>query len=141
MLWLVAIPLVGILLLAAPWFYSIWIGRSVTVSPSISVSVAVYTLLLMLANIYMYLINGTGKVRIQLIIYLTFAIISYPIMNFSCARWAAQHPAHPFEISPGVGVGECRPERVEDEHSYHVDAVEVFVGYVVFGHRVRPDVA
>ena len=77
----------GILLLAAPWFYSIWIGRSVTVSPSISVSVAVYTLLLMLANIYMYLINGTGKVRIQLIIYLTFAIISYPIMNFSCARW------------------------------------------------------
>lgn len=87
MLWLVAIPLVGILLLAAPWFYSIWIGRSVTVSPSISVSVAVYTLLLMLANIYMYLINGTGKVRIQLIIYLTFAIISYPIMNFSCARW------------------------------------------------------
>lgn len=48
---------------------------------------AVYTLLLMLANIYMYLINGTGKVRIQLIIYLTFAIISYPIMNFSCARW------------------------------------------------------
>ncbi len=54
---------------------------------------------------------------------------------------SAQHPAHPFEISPGVGVGECRPERVEDEHSYHVDAVEVFVGYVVFGHRVRPDVA
>ena len=26
MLWLVAIPLVGILLLAAPWFYSIWIA-------------------------------------------------------------------------------------------------------------------
>ena len=34
----------------------------------------------------MYMINGVGTVAIQLIIYLTFALIAWPLMVFSC-RW------------------------------------------------------
>lgn len=50
----------------------------------LTVSVAVYILFQIFGNIYMYMINGTGKVRIQLIVYIVFAIISYPIMTFMC---------------------------------------------------------
>ena len=35
----------------------------------------------------MYMINGTGKVRIQLIIYACFAIVAYPVMSCMCDRW------------------------------------------------------
>ena len=35
----------------------------------------------------MYLINGIGKVRIQLMIYVLFAIISIPVLNWSCKEW------------------------------------------------------
>ena len=32
----------------------------------------------------MYLINGIGKVTIQLIVYLVFALISIPLLIYSC---------------------------------------------------------
>ena len=35
----------------------------------------------------MNLINGIGAVRLQLIIYVIFAIISYPLMVFSAHNW------------------------------------------------------
>lgn len=86
-LWLITIPILSVMYLVAPYFYCFWVGDTVSVSQTINISMAVYTLFLTLGNIYMYMINGIGKVRIQLIIYMFFAIIAYPIMTFMCKQY------------------------------------------------------
>ncbi len=86
-LWLVSIPCTIILLLCAPAFYKLWINDSVMVPAIINISVAIYISILILSNIYMHLINGTGKIQIQLIIYVSFAVIAYPTMSFMCHNW------------------------------------------------------
>lgn len=79
----------GILLMymVSQTFFHIWVGDSVNVSDSVNMSVAVYTLFLTWANIFMYLINGTGKITLQLIIYLGFAVVAYPVMNMLCSKY------------------------------------------------------
>lgn len=86
-LWLISIPVIIVMFFIAPWFYKLWLGSAVEVSFATNISVAGYTVFLMLANVYMYLINGIGKVQIQLIIYLSFALIAYPLMNLCCRLW------------------------------------------------------
>ena len=84
---LLSLPVAAIMLLCSGLFYRLWIGELVDIPWSVSVSVACYICVQVLANVYMYLINGTGKVRIQLIIYVSFALVAYPVMSFMCSRW------------------------------------------------------
>lgn len=42
------------------------------------------------ANLYMILINGTSKVRLQLIVNLCFAVISLPSIHAFCHLWGIQ---------------------------------------------------
>ena len=67
-------------------FYDIWIGDEVYVHLSTTISIAIYVSLFNLGQIYMYMINGIGTVRIQLLIFLGFALIAWPLMVLSC-RW------------------------------------------------------
>ncbi len=68
-------------------FYTLWIGDDVSVSLSVNLSVSVYILFMSVANVYMYLVNGIGKVNLQLYIYLIFAVVAYPSMNHLCERY------------------------------------------------------
>jgi hypothetical protein len=45
---------------------------------------AVFVLTHSLGDLYMYMINGIGTIRIQLISYLIFAIIAWPCLVWSC---------------------------------------------------------
>ena len=38
----------------------------------------------------MYLINGTSKVRLQLIVYVSVAIVAVPLMNLFCHRYGIE---------------------------------------------------
>lgn len=38
----------------------------------------------------MILINGTSKVRLQLIVNVAFAIIAIPLINFFCSLWGVE---------------------------------------------------
>lgn len=70
----------GILMLAiSPLFYQLWIGNSVVLSWSLSVSVLIYILCMTFGNIYMYVINGIGKIQMQLVVYIVFAILAWPM--------------------------------------------------------------
>ena len=72
------------MLISSNFLYKLWIGDSVTISFSLSVCMAMYVLCQTGGNIYMYLINGTSKVRLQLIVYLLFALISLPLIEYCC---------------------------------------------------------
>lgn len=81
------LPVITVMVLLSQAVYRVWIGDSVTVTWPTTISIAIYIALLVISNIYMFLINGIGKVRLQLYIYLGFAFIAYPVMTMMCRRW------------------------------------------------------
>lgn len=74
----------GLLMLAlSKPFYGIWIGDKVSVPFLLSLFMFVNIIVSILGNIYMYMINGIGTIRLQLIIYLAAAFIAWPVMSLS----------------------------------------------------------
>ncbi|MBD5202212.1 MAG: MATE family efflux transporter [Bacteroidales bacterium] len=84
---LLLLPGIALMVVLSPVVYRLWIGTSVTVSWSTSIAIACYIMILTLSNTYMFLINGIGKVQLQLLIYLGFALIAYPVMTILCRWW------------------------------------------------------
>lgn len=80
----VVICVIAVMYLCSTFFFKLWIGNDVKVPHLTSVSIALFTLIQVIANIYMYLINGIGKVRLQTIIYAVFALLSIPVMDNLC---------------------------------------------------------
>ena len=76
-----------LMLLVAPFIYRIWVGEDVPIAPLTSIAVFLYVVAQMFGNVYMYLINGIGTIRIQLCIYLVMALLAWPLMVWSCRTW------------------------------------------------------
>jgi hypothetical protein len=72
------------MLALAPIVYKIWIKDKVDVDFYLNLCMYIYYLLHILGAIYMYLINGIGAIRIQMIIYILFAFLSWPLLVWSC---------------------------------------------------------
>ena len=85
--WYITVPMLVVMLIVSPFVYRIWIGSSVNISFILSLIMGIYILLLSRANLYMYLINGTGKVTLQLIVYVLFALVSIPLMIMFSEMW------------------------------------------------------
>ena len=85
-IWTLSVFGAVVMILIANLFYKIWIGHDVVVQMSTTLSLAIYVSLYNIGQIYMYLINGIGTIKIQLIIYLSFALLAWPLMVLSC-RW------------------------------------------------------
>lgn len=64
-IWVVILIGVGIMLAGASLFYRLWVGESVIVPFGLSFTCALYALICCWVNIFMYVINGTGKIRLQ----------------------------------------------------------------------------
>ena len=79
---LLFIPVLILMLVAAPLFFKIWIHDSVEIPITLHISMGIYILAVLFASLQMYLLNGIGKVQIQLYIYVFFALISIPLMNY-----------------------------------------------------------
>lgn len=73
-----------LLLVFAPIGFKIWVGDKVMIGWGLSVAMAVYIVTLSYSNMYMIFINGIGKVFLQSLIYLVFALISIPISIYAC---------------------------------------------------------
>lgn len=82
--WALSIAAGVVMLAVSPFAYRIWIGDSVSISLTLSAWLLVFVMTQALSNIYMYIINGIGFIRIQFVTYLLFALISWPAMTYSC---------------------------------------------------------
>lgn len=58
--------LVLLLLACSNLVYNIWLGKEISIPISMCISVAVYIIMFNLNNIYASIINGIGKIRLQL---------------------------------------------------------------------------
>lgn len=83
-IWLCEVVVMILMVVIAPWFYKVWIGESVQIGTVVSIGMSVYIVVQSLGSVYMQLINGIGTIRIQLVVYLIFALISWPLMMYSC---------------------------------------------------------
>lgn len=79
---LLFIPILVVLLILAPVAYHYWIGDKLTVPFEVSLMTFFYVLSRMSGDMYNYLLNGIGKVRLQTILYALFAVIAIPAMTF-----------------------------------------------------------
>lgn len=81
-LWLLCIPILFLMILCSNLFFKLWLGESIHIPFSLSLCVSLYVLFQTGGNVYMYMINGTSKVRLQMIVYLLFAFISIPLIFY-----------------------------------------------------------
>ena len=77
-LW-VGVITIGIMLLISKFVYHIWIGQQVEIPFKLSVLIALYVCILMWSISYSSFINGFGKLKLQTINSVVFAIIFFPL--------------------------------------------------------------
>jgi len=71
----------------APLFYQIWLGDKLSIPDNLSLWVMIFAVMQTVGFVYMTLINGIGKVKIQTIIFLVFAAVAFPLMSYLTTIW------------------------------------------------------
>lgn len=70
---------IAAMVVIAPWFYEVWVGHDVTVDPSLTVATAVYVATFVTSVRYSTVLNGCGKLRLQLIMTMAAATAFIPL--------------------------------------------------------------
>lgn len=81
------VPIIIILLLSSEFIFDIWLGGKVQTSFYFTIMMALFAIFRVLGQIYMYPLNGIGKIRLQLISYLIIAFIAIPSIIYFTRIW------------------------------------------------------
>lgn len=68
-----------LMLLLADWFYLIWVGDKVIVPMHLSFAMAFFVAIMTFNMIYVFFINGVGKIRLQLLTSIISMLINIPL--------------------------------------------------------------
>lgn len=71
-----------ILLLLSSWFYKFWIGDKIHIPFTLTLVLISYNLLFVLSSIYIYMLNGIGKIRLQLWSSIVEIVVTIPLCIF-----------------------------------------------------------
>lgn len=74
----------AIMILVSPLLFKLWIGNNVYIPLSLSIFTCLLVDTQIFSSIYIYPINGTGKMAIQIIVDGVFALIAIPVIIYSC---------------------------------------------------------
>lgn len=81
-IWLLCIPASIFMIFFSSIFYSFWVGDNVNIPIGLTIAMSIYILCNTYGFIFMTLLNGIGTIRIQMLIYLLFALVSWPLLTF-----------------------------------------------------------
>ncbi len=84
-IWLLMVVAMSLTVCLSPALYHLWIGDETTVSMQLSVWMAVYVAFSTLSNLYANIINGFGKLRVQLISAMIQGVVYIPLAIW-CGR-------------------------------------------------------
>lgn len=84
---LLCLPLLIVMVMVSPFIFDVWLGDSVSTSLGVSAALAFFIFCKIMGNIYMYQINGTGKVLLQLCVYVVMALVTIPLMILCSRMW------------------------------------------------------
>lgn len=82
--WLYSIPLIIIMILLSNTLYKYWIGDKVHIPFTVSLAMGLYALTFTRFNLFIYLINGIGKIKLQLIVNTILCVIYIPMVIVLC---------------------------------------------------------
>jgi O-antigen/teichoic acid export membrane protein len=85
-MFLVSLLFILLFVLIADFFYKIWIGIEFRIPFSLTLSMAIYVVVYNLLSSYIYLINGVGKILVQMLISI-FSIIVYIPLALLFSDW------------------------------------------------------
>lgn len=74
--------LVFIMLIISPFVYKLWLGDKVNIEFSLSVFMSIFFITNIIFLPYTFLLNGTGKLKLQLYFYIITALINIPLSIF-----------------------------------------------------------
>jgi O-antigen/teichoic acid export membrane protein len=77
--WLLAAAGILLTLSLSGWLFQEWLGSLISVSPSLNVANALYSIIYILCSIFTYLINASGKITLQMILYILGGLLFLPI--------------------------------------------------------------
>ncbi|MBN2396282.1 MAG: polysaccharide biosynthesis C-terminal domain-containing protein [Candidatus Atribacteria bacterium] len=81
-LWLLAVVLIVIMLLLSKYVYYLWVGDKVIIPFILSAAWALFIALQSLNTLLTHFINGIGKIKLQMILALTGAVLNIPLSIF-----------------------------------------------------------
>jgi O-antigen/teichoic acid export membrane protein len=79
LIWLGFIAFALVLYLGADIFYKLWVKEMVLVPNMLSLTIAVYAITQTWLMLHAYLLNGVGKLRVQLILVLVTGVVNIPL--------------------------------------------------------------
>jgi O-antigen/teichoic acid export membrane protein len=85
--WIVISVISLLLFLSANKFYELWVGKAIPVSRALSFSLAIYVMAQTWQVLHSYVLNGTGKLRVQLIMLITTSVINIPLSFFLVGKY------------------------------------------------------
>lgn len=97
--WFAIVLTVVVMILFADWFYNFWVGDQVRIPLNLSLLMGVFIIISTWNNVFVYFINSTGKIRLQVYSSVIAAIINIPISIY-LSRELNMGPA-------GVILGTC----------------------------------
>jgi O-antigen/teichoic acid export membrane protein len=77
--WLLASLGILIVLSLSGWLFQEWLGSLISVSTSLNVANALYAIIYILCSIFTYLVNASGKITLQMILYIAGGLLFLPI--------------------------------------------------------------
>ena len=84
---LLTIPVIILLLFASEFIFDIWLGDKMETDFALTAVMSLYAICRIMGQVYMYPLNGIGKIRLQLITYIIFAVIAIPTITYCTRMW------------------------------------------------------
>ena len=81
-IWIGTLFLAVIMVLVSPWVYKFWLQDNLEIPIGITIAVCASVCLVTWVNIFSIVINGTGKIKLQMYAYLFAALINIPASLF-----------------------------------------------------------
>lgn len=81
-IWIGTVILAAVMVLISPWVYEIWLQESLQISMAITVAVAGSISLTTWVNMHNLVLNGTGKIKLQMVAWIFAALINIPLSLF-----------------------------------------------------------
>lgn len=81
-LWLVSVIAIIIMIILAKYVYRIWIGGQVQVSLNMNIANGLFSAIYVWNSIFLYFLNGTGKIRLQYYLTLLVLVMYVPLTMF-----------------------------------------------------------
>lgn len=78
-IWFLSILLVAIVFFYSPFLYDIWIGDKVVISVELSLAMSTFVVAYLWHTIYVFFLNGIGKIKLQLYLVIGSALINIPL--------------------------------------------------------------